>query len=102
MYEYEINNVSEADLGFIKDLIMSNPEIKIKKQWVSKFNNYLTMDEKPIAAVDCYNLRVTLSTNSKEWFDYLVYEYTEREMQIEDLKDLLQITMTKEQEGYDN
>lgn len=101
-YQYEIKDLSPADLSFLNTLISGyTKEVKLQKEWQSKFSEVLTVYEEPFNP-DLYHLNVIVSTNDSDIFEYIIYEYSNRQMMIEDLEDLLSINMTEEQEGYEN
>lgn len=70
----------------------------MKIKWVYKFNAYITYDEQPTYNLELFHTMVTLSTYDENWFNYLIYEYSKRTMEIEDLECIMRIKIKKDED----
>ncbi len=96
MYEEELNNVSYLEFKNVsKDVLEWLEKISTenncrveKKEWKSKYNSYVVYDYEPFCS-DGFEISLTISSNSKEYVNFIRFLYEHKVNQIEYLNNCL-------------
>ena len=70
----EFKNVSKEVLPWLEDLACENRCKIEKKEWKSKYNNYVIYDYEPFCS-DGFEINVTIASKSSQYLNFVRYLY---------------------------
>ena len=87
-YFNEFKNVSKETLPWLENLAVEYSCKIEKKEWKSKYNNYVIYDYEPFCS-DGFEINVTLSSRQNEFLNFVRYLYDNKIQTIGYLKNCL-------------
>jgi hypothetical protein len=84
----EFRNVSKDLLGWLEKIAIENNCRIEKKEWRSKYNNYVVYDYEPFCS-DGFEISISISATSKNYLKFIQYLYSNKLKTIEYLKNCL-------------
>ncbi|MBR6298201.1 MAG: hypothetical protein IKR34_03050 [Candidatus Gastranaerophilales bacterium] len=87
-YFNEFKNVSKETLPWLENLAVEYRCKIEKKEWKSKYNNYVIYDYEPFCS-DGFEINVTLSSRQNEFLNFVRYLYDNKIQTIGYLKNCL-------------
>ncbi len=87
-YSNEFKNVSKEILPWLENIAMEYRCKIEKKEWKSKYNNYVIYDYEPFCS-DGFEINVTLSSYQNEFLNFVRYLYDNKVQTIGYLKNCL-------------
>lgn len=87
-YCVEFKNVAKESIGWLENLAWEYRCKIDKKEWKSKYNNYVIYDYEPFCA-DGFEINLTLSSRQIEYLNFVRFLYENKIRQIGYLKNCL-------------
>ncbi len=87
-YSNEFKNVSKEILPWLENIAVEYKCKIEKKEWKSKYNNYVIYDYEPFCS-DGFEINVTLSSYQNEFLNFVRYLYDNKVQTIGYLKNCL-------------
>jgi len=84
----EFKNITKDLLSWLEKVVTENNCRIDKKEWRSKYNNYVVYDYEPFCS-DGFEINLTISSNSGNYLKFIKYLYENKLKTIEYLKSCL-------------
>lgn len=84
----ELKNVNKDIVGWLEDVIEENNSHVEKKEWKSKYNNYVVYDYEPFCS-DGFEINFIISSHDYTYLNFIKYLYNEKISTIEYLNNCI-------------
>lgn len=86
----EMKNVDQNMLAWLEDVIEENNSRIERKEWKSKYNNYVVYDYEPFCT-EGFEINLVISSRDSSYLNFIKYLYDEKISTIEYLNNCIMI-----------
>ena len=90
----EMKNINKDIVGWLEDIIEENNGRVDKKEWKSKYNNYVIYDYEPFCS-EGFEINILLSSIDMSYLNFVKFLYNEKISTIEFLNNCIKNTTVK-------